>query len=66
MVAHNPLNGSRRVELPHPALASGNDGEAAQWVGMTDAGGRQPAVSESQHTVPGKAAFLATARERAA
>ena len=65
MVAHNPLNGSGRAGLPHPALASGDDAEAAQWVGMTDADRGQPAVYESQHTVPSKAAILATPRQRA-
>jgi hypothetical protein len=34
MVAHNPLNGSGRAGLPHPALASGDNAEAAQWIGV--------------------------------
>src|SRR5271170_1120004 len=37
-VARDPLHGSGRAELPHPALASGNDAEAAQGIGMTNAG----------------------------
>jgi hypothetical protein len=34
MVAHNPLDRSGRAVLPHPALASGDDAEAAQGIGM--------------------------------
>ena len=30
MVAHNPFHGSGRAGLPHPALASGDNAEAAQ------------------------------------
>src|SRR6266568_29339 len=30
MVTHDPLHGSGRAALPHPALASGNDANAAQ------------------------------------
>jgi len=33
MIAHNPLHGSGQAELPHPALALGNDAHTAQ--GMT-------------------------------
>ena len=29
MIAHDPLHGSGRAELPHPALASGSDASAA-------------------------------------
>jgi len=36
MIAHNPLHGSGQAELPHPALALGNDAHAAQGIGMTD------------------------------
>ena len=37
MVAHNPLHGSGLAELPHPALASGDDAKAPEGIGMTDA-----------------------------
>jgi hypothetical protein len=47
MIAHNPLHGSGRAELPHPALALGDDAHAAQGIGMTDSRHRQPAVEES-------------------
>ena len=36
MIAHNPLHGSGRADLPHPALALGDDAHAAQGIGMTD------------------------------
>ena len=36
MVAHNPLNGSGRAVLPHPALASGDNAEAAQRICVGD------------------------------
>ncbi len=37
-VARDPLHGSGPAELPHPALASGNDAQAAQRIGMVDTG----------------------------
>jgi len=39
MIAHNPLHGSGRAELPHPALALGNDAHAAQGIGMPNFSG---------------------------
>ena len=42
MVTHDPLHGSGRAELPHPALASGDDAEAAQRC-------RPPDVSAPAH-----------------
>jgi hypothetical protein len=47
MIAHNPLHGSGRAALPHPALALGNDAHAAQGIGMTDTRLRQPASDEA-------------------
>jgi hypothetical protein len=38
VIAHEPLHGSGRAELPHPALASGDDAEAAHWIRMTASG----------------------------
>src|SRR5208282_6773553 len=60
-----PLHGSGRADLPHPALASGDNAEAAQWIGMTDAGWGQPAVNKPPHSVPKHAAVLTAARQRA-
>jgi hypothetical protein len=34
MIAHDPLHGSGRADFPHPALTSGNDAHAAQWIRM--------------------------------
>ena len=36
MVAHNPLDGSGSAVLPHPALASGDNAEAAQRICVGD------------------------------
>src|SRR5208337_2166637 len=52
VIAHDPLHGSGRAELPHPALASGDDAEAAQRVRMTDAGLGQPAFEEAPRPLP--------------
>src|SRR5467141_1056512 len=65
MIAHNPLHGSGRAALPHPALALGDDAHAAQGIGMTDDRQRQPAVDEAPHAIPKDAAFLAAPRQRA-
>src|ERR1700758_1388256 len=65
MIAHNPLHGSGRAELPHPALALGNDAHATQGIGMTDSRHGQPAVDEAPHAIPKAAAVLAAARQRA-
>lgn len=37
MIAHDPLHGSRRAELPHRALASSSDDHALLGIGVTDA-----------------------------
>src|SRR5215471_14077204 len=65
MVAHNPLNRSGRAGYPHPALASGDNAEAAQGIWVIDAGRGQPAVNQAVHPLPANPAFLAAARERA-
>ena len=59
------LHGSGQAELPHPALASGNDAHAAQRIGMTDDRQRQPASNKAPHTIPKEAAVLAAPRQRA-
>ena len=66
MIAHNPLHGSRQAALPHPALALGDDAHAAQGIGMTDGGHRQPAVNEAPHAIPDDAAVLASRRQQRA
>src|SRR5580693_3538730 len=59
MIAHNPLHGSGRAGVPHPALALGDDAHAAQGIGMTDSRPRQPASDETPHAIPKNAAILA-------
>src|SRR6267143_2500607 len=65
MIAHNPLHGSGRAALPHPALALGDDAHATQGIGMTDRRQWQPTVDEAPHTIPVDAAVLAAPRQRA-
>jgi hypothetical protein len=65
MIAHNPLHGSGQAELPHPALALGNDAHAAQRIGMTDSRRWQPAMDEAPHAIPKDGAVLAAPRQRA-
>src|ERR1700756_3629445 len=64
MIAHNPLHGSGRADFPHPALALGDDAEAAQGIGMTDLGQGQPSGDEALHTLPEDTTVLATPRKR--
>src|SRR5215469_550958 len=65
MVAHNPLDRSGRAAFPHPALASGDNAEAAQRVWMMYARSGQPAVNNPQHPVPQHTAVLAASRQGA-
>src|SRR5262249_17476755 len=64
MIAHNPLHRSGRAAFPHPALASGEDGWAAQGIRGIDTSGREPAADETPHAVPGASTILATSRKR--
>src|SRR5206468_4785766 len=59
MVAHNPLHGSGRAGLLHPALASGNDAKAYPRIRMTDACMRKPPCNLALHPSPGQMTFLA-------
>jgi hypothetical protein len=63
MIAHNPLHGSGQAELPHPALALGNDARAAQGIGMADSRQRQPANEQAPHAIPKDATVLAASRQ---
>jgi hypothetical protein len=65
MIAHNPLHGSGQAGFPHPALALGEDAQAAQGIGMTDGRQRQPASDEAPHAVPEYSTVLAASRQRA-
>src|SRR6267378_3349773 len=65
MIAHDPLHGSGRAALPHPALALGEDAHATQGIGMTDRRKWQPMVDKTPHASPEDAAVLAAPRQRA-
>src|SRR5438128_12338499 len=60
MVAHNPLHGSGRAALLHPALALGNNAKALPGIKVTNVSLRNPASYSSLHLSPGYTAFLAT------
>jgi hypothetical protein len=47
MVTHNPLHGSGRAALPHPALAWGDDAQAHERLRVADAGRRKHILSNS-------------------
>jgi hypothetical protein len=64
MIAHNPLHGSGRAALPHPALALGKNARAAHGIGMTDRRQRQPASDQAPHAIPKDAAILGTLGQR--
>src|SRR5438093_5789954 len=61
MVAHNPLHGSGRAALLHPALALGNNAKALPGIRMTNVSLRDPASHSALHLSPGDTGFLATA-----
>src|SRR6266480_6439287 len=65
MIAHDPLHGSGRAALPHPALALGDDAHATQGIGMTDRRKWQPTVVKTPLASPEDAAVLAAPRQRA-
>jgi len=64
MVAHNPLHGTGRAALLHPALASGNNAKAVPGIRVTDANLRKPSSSVALHPSPGKVTSLTTPFER--
>src|SRR5438034_1001553 len=61
MVAHNPLHGSGRAALLHPALALGNNAKALPRIRVTNVSLRDPASHSALHLSPGYTGFLATA-----
>lgn len=65
MVTHNPFHRSGRAAFPHPAPASGDDAKSPQWIGVTDAGRRQPVGDEAQHSGPANTAGLTAPRQGA-
>jgi hypothetical protein len=64
-VTRNPLHGSGRAGLPHPALASGDDAKSPEGIGVTDARRRQPPLNQPAHPLPGDVPCLTAPRERA-
>lgn len=65
MITHDPLHRSGQAALPHPALAWGDNAQADERVGVTDAGGRKPPGDVPRHPAPGEPMGLAAAQEHA-
>ena len=63
MIAHDPLHGSGRAALPHPALALGDNAQADEGIGMTDVGRWQPPVDVASHPLPRQMMALTAALE---
>jgi hypothetical protein len=63
MVAHDPFHRSGHAPLRHPAPALGDNVEANERVGMTEAGGRRPPGEVPRHPAPREAVGLAAAHE---
>src|ERR1043166_5261483 len=63
-ITRNPLHGSGRAGLPHPALASGDDAKSPQGIGVSNARRGQPTPSEPLHPFPGKTSGLAPSPQR--
>src|SRR3989442_8464379 len=64
-IARNPLHGSGRAVLPHPALASGNDAKSPEGIGVINARRRQPPLDEPAHPLPGDMPCMAAPRQGA-
>ena len=62
-ITDHPLHGSGRAELPHPALASGDDAKSPQRIGVAYASGWQPAVNKPLHPFPCDSTVLAPPSE---
>jgi|WetSurMetagenome_2_1015567.scaffolds.fasta_scaffold389445_1 hypothetical protein len=60
-VSPHPPHRSRRAELPHRALAAGDDAEADHWIRVTDSGGRKPFGNQTLHPIPIQVMLLAAA-----
>src|SRR5262245_63986319 len=59
MVAHNPLHGSGRAVLLHPALALGNNAKTLPGIRVTHASQREPASYSALHLCPRYTGFMA-------
>jgi hypothetical protein len=60
LVTHDPLHGSGRAALPHPALASGDNAKTLPGIRMTNASWRDPSSYPALHLCPRYTGFLAT------
>src|SRR5215831_3137878 len=65
-LAGGPPHRSQRAALPHWAPASGGGVEARFGIGVQDAGGWEPPLSEAVYALPGQAVALAAAPKRLA
>src|SRR5437016_9568411 len=63
MIAHDPLHGSGRAALPHPALALSDNAKAHEGIGLADVGGWQPPVGVAFHPLPRQMMALAATLE---
>jgi hypothetical protein len=63
LVAQRPPHRSVREELPHTALALGNNAKADQRIRMTNTDKREPPVHETFHPIPNQAMFVAPASQ---
>src|SRR5437899_12104340 len=64
-IARNPLHGSGRAALPHPALALGDNAKSPQGIGMTNARSGQPPLDKPAHPLPGDVPCMTAPRQRA-
>src|SRR5712692_10926638 len=62
-ITRNPLHGSGRAVLPHPALASGDDAKSPQGIGVTYARGGQPPLNKPAHPLPGDVPCVTAPRQ---
>jgi hypothetical protein len=60
-VSSNPPHRSRRAELPHRTLASGDDAKTNYGIRVTDSGGRKPLGNQTLHPFPFQVMLLAAA-----
>jgi len=63
IITDHPLHRSGRAELPHPALALGNDAHAFERIGMAYTDWGQVAFDQPFHSFPEDSPLLAAARE---
>ena len=65
-LAGGPPHRTRRAELPHRALALGNNAQALHRIGVMELGFREPPLRNLVHLLPGGAMALTAPPQRAA